>query len=148
MNTNKRQGNQFERELCEMLAEKGFWAHNFAQNKDGQPADIIAVKGRYHTLIDCKLISTSKGFEFSRWEENQRLSMRLFREKGTEVCFLALKLPDGEIRMLDTITIYGQESLDRSSIPLDKIRKYTMSFDEWLRIEFEANRRWKPSTQW
>lgn len=144
MNRNKQQGNRFERELCDMLAEKGFWAHNFQQSKDGQPADVIAIKDRFHALIDCKLVSTDAGFQFSRFEENQRLSMRLFHQRGGQMCYLALKLPSGEIRFLDTATLYGQESLDRHSIPLDKIRRYTMSFDEWLGIEFEENRRLKP----
>lgn len=147
MNSNKKQGNSFERELCDLLAEKGFWAHNFAQNKDGQPADIIAIKGNFHTLIDCKLVSTDKGFEFSRWEENQRLSMGLFHTRCWHYCYLALKLPDGEIRLLDTATIHGQESLDRHSIPLNQIHKYTHSFDELSQIEYEANRRWPVSTR-
>ena len=42
--SNKKIGNDFEKELCEVLAEYGFWVHNFTQNQDGQPADIIAVK--------------------------------------------------------------------------------------------------------
>lgn len=142
MNTNKRLGNRFERELCDLLAAKGFWAHNFAQNKDGQPADIIAIKGRYHTLIDCKLVSTSKGFDFSRWEENQRLSMELFSNRCDYMCFLALKLITGEIRLLDTNTIYGLESLGQRSIPVSQMWKHTHSLDELMQVEFEANRRW------
>jgi len=147
MNSNKKQGNSFERELCEKLAEHGFWAHNFAQNKDGQPADVIAVKYYYHTLIDCKLVSTKSGFPFSRFEENQRLSMRLFRERGWYQCYLALKMPDGKIRMLDTTTIYGLESKDKHFLSMKEIDEYTMTFEEWLHVVYEANRRWNPSRQ-
>ena len=46
---NKQAGNEFEREFCEILASDGFWAHFMGGNKNGQPADIIAVKiGRAH----------------------------------------------------------------------------------------------------
>ena len=37
-------GNEFEREFCEMLSKDGFWAHFMGGSKNGQPADIIAVR--------------------------------------------------------------------------------------------------------
>lgn len=40
--TNRTVGTRFEDELCELLAEHGWWAHNMAQNQVGQPADVIA----------------------------------------------------------------------------------------------------------
>lgn len=46
-NSNKKNGNYFEEEFCELLALHGFWAHNMAQNQGGQPADVIAwIPGR------------------------------------------------------------------------------------------------------
>ena len=48
---NRSRGGRFEQEMAEKLAENGFWCHVMQQNKAGQPADLIAVKGRYHTLI-------------------------------------------------------------------------------------------------
>ena len=60
---NRSSGTRFEQDFANLLAEHGFWAHVMQQNKAGQPADIIAVKGKFHTLIDCKEISdTDKGF--------------------------------------------------------------------------------------
>ena len=41
---NKKLGNTFENEFCEMMFMLNFWVHNLAQNKSGQPADVIAVK--------------------------------------------------------------------------------------------------------
>lgn len=143
MSSNKQRGNSFERELCELLAENGFWAHNFAQNRDGQPADIIAVKFYFHCLIDCKLITNrNEGFPLSRWEENQRMSMALFHSRGWYQSYLALKLPDGTIRMVGAATLLGLESKGKHSIPFNDISKYTMRFDEWLGVVYEANRRW------
>lgn len=58
--TNKKLGNDFEKELCEMLSEWGYWCHNMAQNAAGQPADVIAVKGKTAYLIDCKVCSNNR----------------------------------------------------------------------------------------
>ena len=44
---NKKLGNDFEQELCDKLAEYGFWCTNLAMNKSGQPADIIAVRNNH-----------------------------------------------------------------------------------------------------
>ena len=63
--TNKKAGNLFEQEFCEILFENGFWVHNLAQNASGQPADVIAVKKGRALLIDCKVCDTN-GFSFSR----------------------------------------------------------------------------------
>ena len=41
---NKQAGNEFEREFCEMLSKDGFWSHFMGGNRNGQPADIIAVR--------------------------------------------------------------------------------------------------------
>ena len=44
MNTNKKHGNEFEREFCQLLSQKGFWVLNIPQYSAGQPSDVIAVK--------------------------------------------------------------------------------------------------------
>ena len=67
---NKTMGNHFEEELCELLAEQGFWAHNLAQNQVGQPADVLAVRDNIAVLIDCKVCSNNR-FPLSRIEPNQ-----------------------------------------------------------------------------
>ena len=58
--SNKKLGNSFESELCEILSMYGFWCHNLAQNSAGQPADVIAVRNGKAYLIDCKVCSTDK----------------------------------------------------------------------------------------
>lgn len=83
MATNKKLGNTFEAELCEILFKHGFWSHNLAQNAAGQPADVIAVKHKTPYLIDCKVCSRGK-FPLSRVEENQHLSMELWKMCGND----------------------------------------------------------------
>lgn len=89
--SNKSLGNEFEKELCELLSKEGFWVHNLTQNSAGQPADIIAVQDGYAYLIDCKVCSNGK-FPFSRVEENQHLAMELWNECGNGQGWFALKV--------------------------------------------------------
>jgi Holliday junction resolvase len=98
--SNKKLGNSFEAELCEILSAYGFWCHNLAQNAAGQPADVIAVKNGKAYLIDCKVCSTDKGFALNRMEENQDLAMELWNECGNGQGWFAMKLPTGDIFML------------------------------------------------
>ena len=74
---NRTVGSQFEEELCGLLAEHGWWAHNMAQNQTGQPADVIAVKNNIAVLIDCKDCENNR-FPLSRIECNQEGAMTLW----------------------------------------------------------------------
>ena len=131
--SNKQAGNEFEKDFAMILAQEGFWAHIMQQSKAGQPSDIIAVKGRFHTLIDCKDISDpSKGFPFSRAEENQRLAMDAFTKKGGEPCFFALKFPDCSIRILGYGRLKTLESRGIKSITPKMMDSETWLFDDWL----------------
>lgn len=127
--SNKKLGNSFEAELCELLAEHGYWAHNLAQNQTGQPADVIAVRNNLAILIDCKVCENDR-FPFSRVEENQEGAMTLWEMRGNTECYFALKDSNGEIYMLhyDDIQsrqmVYGQVSVtDFTEL---------QTFKEWL----------------
>ena len=78
---NKKLGNSFEIEFCEILFNEGFWVHKMTQNASGQPADVIAARNGKTYLIDCKVFS-QKRFSLSRMEENQDLSMELWKACG------------------------------------------------------------------
>lgn len=133
MPDNRTTGNRFEQELSHILADNGFWVHVMQQNKAGQPADIIAVKGKFHTLIDCKVISEEdKGFPFSRIEENQRYAMKMFLKKATELCYFALRLPDGSIRMVSLSRIETLESRLHKSITQKMMQIETWNLKDWL----------------
>ena len=94
MASNKKVGNDFESDLCDIFAEHGFWVHNFAQKIAGQPADVIAVRNRCAYLIDCKVCSTTKGFDLTRMEDNQDLSMTLWKECGNGEGWFAVRLSE------------------------------------------------------
>lgn len=103
--SNKKIGNNFESELCEILSMYGFWCHNLAQNSAGQPADVIAIRNGEAYLIDCKVCSTDKGFALNRMEENQDLAMNLWNECGNGQGWFAMKLPTGDIFMVPHFVI-------------------------------------------
>lgn len=108
MKSNKKQGNDFEQEVCRELAQEGYWVHNFANRKNGQPMDIIAVMDNKPVLIDAKVCS--KGiFKTSRIEENQVLSMRRWFQAGNNLAMLWLKLPDDTVSV---IVLNSEKELD------------------------------------
>ena len=132
--SNKAMGNSFERQLCDLLSKHGFWAHCMTQNASGQPADIIAAKRIYHTLIDCKVVSGER-FPFSRAEDNQRSAMDSFYTRTGFPCWFALLLPDGEIRFLSHLSLlWLEDGENMRSISVAQMDGYTNSFEEWLEI--------------
>lgn len=136
MASNLAMGSEFEQDFCLFLAQRGFWVHRMAQNAAGQqPADVIAVKGRFHALIDCKVVSTVRGFTFSRVEDNQRTAMTLFEQCGQEDGWFAIKLPNGKIEMLSLWQIENYELNGRKSLNTQELDsgKFTISLDAWLR---------------
>ena len=129
--TNKKIGNSFENELCEKLAEYGFWVHALNQNKSGQPADIVAARNKQAYLIDAKVCS-SRGFALSRVEENQDLSMDLWNERGNGQGWFALKIPNNEIYMIPHFCIKALMAA-QSSISINEIHIVGKSLDKWVK---------------
>lgn len=127
---NRTVGNQFEEELCGMLAEHGWWAHNMAQNQTGQPADVIAVKNNIAVLIDCKDCENNR-FPLSRIECNQEGAMTLWEARGNAYCAFAMRLNDGDIFMVDFDELSMLELHGVKSLSEKEIRNYP-SLEQWL----------------
>lgn len=127
--SNKKLGNSFENELCEILAGEGFWCHNLAQNSAGQPADVIAVIDGESFLIDCKVCTLGK-FPFSRIEDNQESAMELWHDCGNGLGWFALKFDD-EIFMVDMAAMRDARDC-RSALTRDAAELYGYPLEEWL----------------
>jgi Holliday junction resolvase len=129
-NDNRKVGTSFEQTLCRRLSDYGFWAHNLAQNKQGQPFDVIAARHGYTYPIDCKVCEKDI-FRLDRIEENQYSAMRLWRETGNGEGWFALLLTNGEIRFL---SLADMESfmLTRKCIYLPDIRQYGLPLEVWV----------------
>ena len=110
MKSNKKLGNDFEQEVCQILANAGYWAHNFANRTNGQPVDIIAARNGRAVIIDAKVCSHGF-FETRRLEENQILAMRKWFACGNKTVYLFFLLPDE--------SVYGMCIPD--DVSLDKI---------------------------
>ena len=108
MKSNKKLGSDFEQEVCRELAQEGYWVHNFANRKNGQPMDIIAVRENIACLIDAK-VCTNGIFKTSRIEENQVLSMRRWFQTDNNLAMLWLKLPDETVSV---IVLNSEKELD------------------------------------
>lgn len=129
---NKTLGNHFEGELCELLAENGFWAHNLAQNQAGQPADVIAVKNDVAILIDCKVCSNDR-FSLSRIEDNQEMAMTLWEQRGNTQCYFAIKVSSGEIYMVHFDDLCMQRLHGTKSIAEKDMSQFP-TFQEWMEV--------------
>lgn len=129
---NKKLGNDFEQELCEILADAGYWTHNFANRKNGQPADIIAVKNGKAYLIDAK-VCMYEVFPFRRIEDNQHLSMDMWIECGNVTPYFALKARN-EIYMVDWNTIKDLIKKGKKQLNFEDMNKYGTRLAAWLRI--------------
>lgn len=81
---NKEIGTEFEKKVCDWLAERGFWVHFIEPNKKGaQPFDIIAARDGFSFAFECKtLVDNRKYFPLSRLEENQRLALNKWHQCG------------------------------------------------------------------
>lgn len=129
-NDNKKVGNTFERDLCLSLSGYGFWAHNLAQNSQGQPFDVLAAKDGKPYPIDCKVCEKNI-FKMERIEENQALAMMLWRETGNGEGWFALKLNNGEVFFL-TFSLLEELSLTKHALSESEIRRYGVTLGKWV----------------
>lgn len=102
---NKKLGNNFEKEMMEILSQKGYWVTMLTpkQHVGSQPADLIAIKDNKPMLVDCKTCKT-KYFPINRIEENQWLAYQRYKKCRNTEYYLAIKY-NNEIYMIPINTI-------------------------------------------
>lgn len=128
MNNNRKNGNSFEHRLCLSLSAYGFWAHNLAQNKQGQPFDVIAARnGRCHP-IDCKQC-VNDTFKLSRIEENQASAMALWEMTGNGDGWFALEMSNAAVYFISFRTLSNQK---KSTLSAAEIRRLGIPLGEWV----------------
>ena len=130
MKSNRAVGNAFEQELCNLLFDNGFWAHNLKQDNSGQPADVIAVRNKVAYLIDCKDCS-AKGFDLRRVEENQINAMSLWFDCRNGQGWFALKIHES-IYMMSYGSMMAYK-LNQSSMSFEEIFAVAKPFGEWVK---------------
>ena len=130
--TNKKIGNDFEAEFCEILFDAGYWVHNLAQNASGQPADVIAVRNGKAHLIDCKVCS-NRSFPLSRIEENQHLSMSLWLASGNTGAWFAFKI--GDEVFLIAYPVLKELEKRCSTLSEKAIRECGLPVERWVKTK-------------
>lgn len=109
--SNKKIGTDFERELVEVLSQKGYWVHFITPNANGsQPFDIIASKNDIPIVADCKT-SSKKWFHFTRLEDNQVMAFELWFKTGNKNAFIFVKYND-EIYQIPYRMLKGLEKIN------------------------------------
>ena len=126
---NKQAGNNFEREFCEQLARDKFWAHFMGGSKNGQPADIIAVRNEHAYLIDAKDCQNDR-FVLSRIENNQDMAMRYWEMCGNNQGLFALNTSRG-VYMLSYGMVQVLEIAGIKSLNMQAIEQYCTPYEEW-----------------
>lgn len=129
---NKQAGNKFEREFCEQLARDNFWAHFMGGSKNGQPADIIAVRNEKAYLIDAKDCQNDR-FPLSRIEDNQDMAMRYWEMCGNNQGLFALRTSEG-VYMLRYGRIQTLEALGHKSLNMMQIKANSTPYDKWKEV--------------
>ena len=130
MSFNKKIGNTFEQELCDILSGYGFWVHLLNANKAGQPADIIAVRNKVSYLIDAKVCSDNR-FPLSRVEENQDLAMELWNDCGNGIGWFALKIDTG-VFMISHYVMKAYRA-KQSSLSANEIHELGLPIERWVK---------------
>lgn len=129
-NDNRKVGNSFERHLCLSLSGYGFWAHNLAQNNQGQPFDVIAARNGKAFPIDCKVCANDL-FKMERIEENQASSMLLWRETGNGEGWFALKMSNGSVYFISYSTL-EELACVKTILSALEIKKVGIPLREWV----------------
>ncbi len=135
--SNKKNGSDFEKELCRKLAENGIWARLEYPAEDGsQPFDVKAIYRNQIYIFECKDCKNGY-FSFNRIEDNQEVALR----------FLANNLLDQKIMFAFNFNndwlfvnfkdvFWLKRWVNKTRIKKEDLIKYSMDFEElvdWIK---------------
>lgn len=132
--SNKSNGTAFEQEFANEIFSRGFWAHVFAPNRNGQPFDVIAVNDRGALAVDCKDCQTGV-FDLTRIEENQHTSMKLWKNRTGRDAAFALRFSEDEIWMVKYSEAMSWKLFGKKSINKENVKFIGCGLITFLRIE-------------
>ena len=92
LKSNKKLGNDFEKEFADILSSMGYWVLMVTPKSyiNSQPCDLIAIKNNKPILIDCKTCKTHL-FPINRIEENQIQASKKYFDCGNAEYYIADK---------------------------------------------------------
>lgn len=99
MISNKRIGSAFEREMCDVLAKRGYWVHFMSpDNRGAQPFDLIFVKNGEAFVADCKTCDRPY-LRLDRLEDNQIMAFDRWLSCGNRMPLLFVKYDEKVYRI-------------------------------------------------
>lgn len=113
LKSNKKLGNDFEKEFAKILADEGYWCTLLTPKTHigSQPADLVAVKNNKAILVDCKTCNNYL-FPLSRLEQNQIEASKKYFKCGNTEYYIAIKYKeDIYVIPIDTID-FEEKSID------------------------------------
>lgn len=116
--TNIKTGTQAEEAVAKYISKKGFWVGDFNKGSSGsQPFDQIALTHNVTLAYDVKHCAENR-FDFTRVEENQRLSLgfitnEIYNDKIKTGFVLVYQ---NEFRFLSYFRFKTLENLDKKSV--------------------------------
>ena len=122
---NKRIGSDFEKEMVDILANCGFWAHFIVPNPRGaQPFDIIAVKNGMAFAIECKTLSqNSKWFYFDRFEENQKMAFKKWIDINNGLPIIAIKQNNNIVTFFYSLELFNERGINIDELKKSEFKK-------------------------
>ena len=108
---NKSIGTEFERQMCELFAQNGYWVHFISPDSRGsQPFDIIAVKDGHSVVFDCKTCKDHI-FRIDRLEDNQLMAFEKWLMCGNSMPFVAIEHKTA-VYMIDYSRLKKERKID------------------------------------
>lgn len=121
-------GTQFESECMKVFKDLGFWVARLNPNSDGsQPADLLLIRNKgfglptITILADCKLLSSSPRFPFSRIEENQRIASDYAKDVAPSIAYWFVFGHDGKITVMSMEEILIMEKRGAKSVDVREL---------------------------
>lgn len=112
---NKKIGSDFERRVCGILSEHGYWVHFMTPDSRGaQPFDIIAVKDGSAVAIDCKTCVSNR-INFNRLEMNQVFAFEKWMSCGNEEPYIFVE-HDGDVYVIGYLELKKEGSVKISDL--------------------------------
>lgn len=131
--SNKKNGSDFEKELCEMFAKEGMWARLEYPAEDGsQPFDVKAIYRDEIYVFECKDCKNGY-FDLNRIENNQETALKFLSENMLDPKILfAFKFDNDFLFVEFSDVLWEKEWGKKTRIKKEDLLKNSMDFEELI----------------
>lgn len=132
--SNKSDGENFEKEVLNILKENNFWATKLKEKENGGPFDIVATKNNTFYSLEAKRINNGTKFNLNRVESNQISAFkRLLKVNSSNYSYFIFKTKFGTFLLKSEAVIKHIEDNEKAIDVSDGIK-----FENWLNIYKES----------